>query len=153
MLGSSVLCWLATVDQAGEPNVSPKEMFTVSGERHLAFANIASPTSARNVLAGSRACASFVGIFVQKGYKVNGSARYIRRDALDFASVARPLVEIAEPRFKIHGIILVEAERIEPILAPSYRLDASLDEASQSASALERYEVAARLAAARRRPA
>jgi len=25
--GRSVLCWLATVDDAGHPNVSPKEVF------------------------------------------------------------------------------------------------------------------------------
>jgi ribosomal-protein-alanine N-acetyltransferase len=41
----SVLCWLATVDGNGQPNVSPKEIFAVFDTEHLVVANIASPTS------------------------------------------------------------------------------------------------------------
>jgi len=45
----SVLCWFATVDSTGQPNVSPKEIFAVFDSEHLVVANIASPASARNV--------------------------------------------------------------------------------------------------------
>ena len=45
----SVLCWLATVDGNGQPNVSPKEIFAVFDTEHLVVANIASPTSVRNI--------------------------------------------------------------------------------------------------------
>ena len=31
----ATLCWLATVDAAGQPNVSPKEIFAVFDERPL----------------------------------------------------------------------------------------------------------------------
>ena len=47
----SVLCWLATVDDHGMPNVSPKEIFCCHGERELLIANIASPQSVRNIKA------------------------------------------------------------------------------------------------------
>ena len=49
-LGGCVLCWLATVDALGQPNVSPKEVFAVIDEEHLVIAHIASPTSVKNVL-------------------------------------------------------------------------------------------------------
>ena len=139
---SSILCWLATVDGSGQPNVSPKEVFAAVGDRHLVFANIASPTSVRNVLSGSRACASFIDIFVQKGYKVSGPAKYIRRDSTEFAQWGDILVEIAEPKFSVHGLILVQAERVEPIVAPSYRLDPNLSEVSQVTSAMKTYNIA-----------
>lgn len=145
LMRSSVLCWLATVDEAGQPNVSPKEVFTAIGDRHLVVANIASPTSVRNVLAGSRACASFIDIFIQKGYKVTGPARYIRRDSTEFAQWGECLVEIAEPKFRVNGLILVKAECVDSIVAPSYRLDPNLSELSQVMSALETYNVDARL--------
>lgn len=145
LMQSSVLCWLATVDGSGQPNVSPKEVFTAIGDRHLVLANIASPTSVRNVVAGSRACASFIDIFVQKGYKVIGPSRYVRRDSPEFARWGAALVDIAEPRFSVHGLIIVEAECVEPILAPSYRLDPNLSEQSQVMSALKTYNVGARL--------
>ena len=145
LMHSSVLCWLATVDGSGQPNVSPKEVFAAIGDRHLVLANIASPTSVRNVLAGSRACASFIDIFVQKGYKVAGPARYIRRDSTEFAQWGDSLVAIAEPKFSVHGIIIVEAECVESIVAPSYRLDPNLSEESQVMSALKTYNIDARL--------
>lgn len=37
----SVLCWLATVDATGAPNVSPKEVFCAYGASTLLVANIA----------------------------------------------------------------------------------------------------------------
>nr|MCU0806126.1 pyridoxamine 5'-phosphate oxidase family protein [Burkholderiales bacterium] len=45
----SVLCWLATVDANGTPNVSPKEVFCAHGREGVLIANIASPTSVRNL--------------------------------------------------------------------------------------------------------
>jgi predicted pyridoxine 5'-phosphate oxidase superfamily flavin-nucleotide-binding protein len=126
--------------------VSPKEVFAAVGDRHLVLANIASPTSVRNVLAGSRACASVIDIFVQKGYKVTGPSRYIRRDSTEFSEWGDGLVAIAEPKFSVRGVIVVEAECVESIVAPSYRMDPGLSEESQVMSALETYGIDGRLA-------
>jgi predicted pyridoxine 5'-phosphate oxidase superfamily flavin-nucleotide-binding protein len=67
----SVLCWLATVDENGQPNVSPKEIFAVFDSEHLVIANIASPMSVRNIGVNPRVCVSFIDVFVQKGFKVH----------------------------------------------------------------------------------
>ena len=45
----SVLCWLATVDADGQPNVSPKEIFCAIDDVTLLIAEIASPVSRRNI--------------------------------------------------------------------------------------------------------
>ena len=45
----SVLCWLATVDADGQPNVSPKEVWAIADDQHVVVANIASPVTARNM--------------------------------------------------------------------------------------------------------
>jgi predicted pyridoxine 5'-phosphate oxidase superfamily flavin-nucleotide-binding protein len=37
----SVLCWLATVDADGQPNVSPKEVWAIADDAHVVVANIA----------------------------------------------------------------------------------------------------------------
>ena len=63
----SVLCWLATADAAGVPNVSPKEIFVPFGDDHLLIANIASPESVKNIRGNPHVCVSFVDVFVQKG--------------------------------------------------------------------------------------
>jgi hypothetical protein len=139
---SSILCWLATVDADGQPNVSPKEISTVFDPEHLVIANIASPTSVRNIAVNPRVCMSFVDVFVQKGFKVLGTARNVGKRDADFAHWAGPLQAMAGSRFPVHSVIVVRATALEPILAPSYRLyPAETTEQAQVASAMRAYGV------------
>lgn len=138
----SVLCWLATADALGQPSVSPKEIFAVFDAEHFVVANIASPGSARNIGVNPRVCIGFVDVFVQKGFKVIGIARHVRRHEAEFAHWAAPLLAMAGPRFPLHGVFVVLAVAVEPIVAPSYRLHpGDTDEASQVAAAMRRYGV------------
>ncbi len=52
----SVLCWLATADAAGQPNVTPKELFAVVDDEHLVIANrgVAGPRGAPGVRGRAR---------------------------------------------------------------------------------------------------
>ncbi len=139
---SSVLCWLATVSPDGQPHVSPKEIFCVLDGQHIVVAHIASPTTASHVQACPQVCVSFVDVFVQKGFKVLGAASYVDRNHPEFLRWADTLLQKAGPRFPVHGVIVVLAQSVSPILAPSYRLypDTST-EADQVASALRTYRV------------
>ncbi len=139
---NSVLCWLATVSPEGQPHVSPKEIFCVLDGQHIVVAHIASPTTAGNVQTCPRVCISFVDVFVQKGFKVLGQARYVRHDHPEFPHWAAPLQRKAGPRFPMHGVIVVQAQAVTPILAPSYQLyPDSTTEADQVAAALQTYQV------------
>lgn len=140
--GRSVLCWLATVDEQGQPNVSPKEVFALLPPRSVAIANIASPTSVRNVRHNARVCVSFVDVFVQKGYKLTGTARVIGPADPDYARWAAPLVAMAGRHFTILGVIAVDVLSVEPIIAPAYRFHpAGTTEQRQVADAMRRYRV------------
>lgn len=140
----SVLCWLATVDEAGQPNVSPKEIFAVLDSKHIVIANIVSPKSVRNVQGNPRVCVSFIDIFVQKGFKVLGTARNVSRQDSEFVLWSAPLEEKAGSRFFIHSVLVVEAVAIESIVAPSYRLyPDETTEQSQVLSAMKTYGVRA----------
>ena len=138
----SVLCWLATVDASGQPNVSPKEIHAVFDDDHLVIAHIASPTSVRNISANPQVCVSFVDVFVQKGFKVAGTARIVSTDDADFGRWAAPLLAKAGPRFPIRSVLVVRALAVEPIIAPSYRLyPDETTEQGQIASAMRAYGV------------
>ena len=138
----SVLCWLATVNDDGQPNVSPKEIFATFDNEHLVIADIASPTSVRNIEVNPLVCVSFIDVFVQKGFKVTGAARNVRRKDADFSHWAAPLEAKAGPRFPIHSVLVVRATAIEPILAPSYLLyPTETTEQSQVLSAMRTYGV------------
>ena len=138
----SVLCWLATADAQGQPNVSPKEIFTFYDAEHLLIANIASPRSVRNIVANPRVCVSFIDVFVQKGFKVSGVAQNIVKQDADYEKWAAPLNAMAGPRFPIRSVILIQVTACEPILAPSYQLyPLETTEQSQAASAMRAYGV------------
>lgn len=138
----SVLCWLATVDRNGQPNVSPKEIFAAVDAEHLVIANIASPISARNIEVNPLVCVSFVDVFVQKGFKVSGEARNVLKQDTEFSRWSATFEAMAGPRFPIHSVLVIRATAVEPILAPSYRLYAAeTTEQSQVASAMRTYGV------------
>lgn len=136
----SVLCWLATVDPDGCPNVSPKEIFAITDDSTLVIANIASPASVRNVVANDLVCVSFVDVLVQKGFKIFGRAKYVSKSEAVFGSVAKVLIAKAGPKFPIHGVFVIQASRVEQIVAPSYRLyPDETTEDSQVRSAMRTY--------------
>ena len=136
----SVLCWLATVDANGQPNVSPKEVWAVVDDVHVVVAHIASPVSARNIAQHPQVCLSFVDVFVQKGFKLVGTAREVRADNAEFATWAKRLLAMVGERFTIHSVLVVHVKSVAAVLAPSYRFYPNeTTEASQVASALRRY--------------
>lgn len=140
----SVLCWLATVDAHGNPNVSPKEVFVADGADHLLIANIASPNSVRNIEINPAVCISFVHVFKQKGFKLKGVASILQPGDPAYAEKHRPLYAIAGERFPIQSIIQIRVTNAQRILAPSYRLYPDTTEAGQIADAMETYGVSPR---------
>lgn len=138
----SVLCWFATVDSSGQPNVSPKEMFAVFDEQNLVIANIASPKSAKNIRSNSAVCVSFIDVFTQKGYKLSGMATDIPNAVPEFKRWVAPLEQLAGPRFPIRSVFVVTVTAVMPILAPSYLLyPDETSEESQVEAAMRAYHV------------
>ena len=138
----SVLCWLATVDAEGQPNVSPKEVWAVADEQHVVVAHIASPISARNIAQHPQVCLSFVDVFVQKGFKLAGTAREVGTADAEFATWAKPLLAMVGQRFTIQSVLLVHVKSVAAIVAPSYRFyPDDTTEASQMVSGMRAYKV------------
>jgi len=98
-----VLCWLATVDVEGAPNVSPKKVFCADGRKQLLIANIASPNSVRNIQSNPRVCVSFIDVFVHKDYKLRGSADIVSPGEPNFAELQVPLGRMTQGKYR--GIV------------------------------------------------
>ena len=137
----SVLCWLATANKDGVPNVSPKEMFVPFGDDTILVANIASPGTIANIAQNSSVCLSFVEVFKQKGFKLRGSATLIEKNGPDFDTLLKALHELGGESFPVLSIIKVRVENVEPIIAPSYWLFPETTEHSQIEQAMESYGV------------
>jgi len=142
MAQKSVLCWLATIDAYGQPNVSPKETFAIADNNHIIIANIASSWSAHNIESNNKVCLAFVDVFTQKGFKFHGTAKNVKSHHKDYQLYADSLREIAGERFPFHSIFLMKVTSVESILAPSYQLyPMETTEASQVENALQSYGV------------
>lgn len=138
----SVLCWLATVDAEGQPNVSPKEVWAIADDQHVVVAHIASPISARNIAQQPQVCLSFVDVFVQKGFKLKGTAQVVSADDPAFARWAQTLLAMVGQRFVIQSVLVIRVTAVAPIVAPSYRFYADeTTEAQQVAAAMRTYGV------------
>jgi len=135
----SILCWLATADEEGFPNVSPKEMFAYHGEDKLLIANIASPNTIRNLKVNAKVCVSFVEIFVQKGYKLKGIAKIIKPATPSFLEKVKVLTMKFGTAYPISSLIEIEITKASPINAPSYSLFPEETEKDKIRKAVEAY--------------
>jgi predicted pyridoxine 5'-phosphate oxidase superfamily flavin-nucleotide-binding protein len=138
---NSVLCWLATVDPSGTPNVTPKEIFSCYGDDRIVVADIASTHTVRNIRSHPSVCVSFVDVFRQHGFKVVGLATVIEPEETDFAVVGADLLQMAGSDFPIRHLISVQIERVSRIWAPSYSLFPDRTEGERIQSAYETYGV------------
>lgn len=135
-LERSVLCWLATVDNAGQPNVSPKEIFAVHNGK-LLIANIASPGSVKNIKTNPKVCVSFVDVLVQKGHQLKGVASVLM--PFEDADAFQVIQGLAGEKYKVLSVISVEIDKIKPIIAPSYLFYPETEEADKIEEAKRDY--------------
>jgi uncharacterized protein len=140
-IDKSVLCWLATCDSGLFPNVSPKEMFTYKDDTTLLIANLASPNSISNITKNPNVCVSFIDIFVQKGYKLHGTATIIDKQDVEFSSKVKPLTDLFTDKFPIKSVIEITVSRVDTIKAPSYFLYSDTTEENQIKNAMNTYNV------------
>lgn len=136
----AVLCWLATADASGRPNVSPKETFLVSHDS-LVIAHIASPRSAANIGANPEVCVALIDIFEQRGFQLRGLAQLHLPGEPVFAHHLPALREIAPEPFPIKGVITVQVSQVHPITAPSSWLFPQEDPVARRAATLATYGV------------
>jgi predicted pyridoxine 5'-phosphate oxidase superfamily flavin-nucleotide-binding protein len=112
------LGFLATVAPDGTPNVSPKGTFIVLDERTLAFAEIRSPQTIRNLRTNPRVEVNFVDLFVRKGYRFSGTARLVQRGEAGFDS----LLERSRSSFasRVRTVVVIAVEKAAALTSPSY---------------------------------
>jgi len=112
------LGFVATVAPDGTPNVSPKGTFAVLDERTVAFGEIRSPGTIRNLRANPRIEVNFVDVFVRKGYRFAGLATMVERGEADFERVLPNLQSAFAHR--IRTIVMITVTKALPLTSPSY---------------------------------
>lgn len=117
---SCVLAWMATADEHGTPNVSPKEVFAIMERDLIVVANIASPVTESNIRKNPQVAISMVDIWTQQGYQFKGDGAIWSRGEASFDEAAHLLNEITRGLFKFETIFGIKVSRVKAIVAPSY---------------------------------
>lgn len=137
-INQSVLCWLATADQLGMPNVSPKEIFNVCRDK-IIVANIASPNTVNNIKVNPKVSLSFIDVLVQKGYQLKGMAKIISKTDAVYKEYESVLLSMTGGDFPFSTITEISLEQAKPIVAPRYLLFPDTTELQQIKSAKSQY--------------
>ena len=112
------LGFVATASVDGMPNVSPKGTFAVLDDRTIAFGEIRSPNTIRNLKVNPRIEVSFVDPFVRKGYRFAGMATMVERGEAGFDVLLPKLHSTLAPR--IRAIVTIAVTRALPLTSPAY---------------------------------
>ncbi len=113
------LGFVATVSPDGTPNLSPKGTIHVWDADHLAFADIHSPGTIRNLRRNPAIEINVVDPFARKGFRIKGTATIHTPDDARFAELVAFFRERGTTS-PIRAIVLVRVTRALPVTSPAY---------------------------------
>jgi predicted pyridoxine 5'-phosphate oxidase superfamily flavin-nucleotide-binding protein len=112
------LCYVATADADGAPNLSAKGTLVVWDANTLAFADIRSPRTIANVRVNPRVEINVVDPIARKGYRFKGTAE-VHADGPAFERGKRLYAERGV-RSAIRSIVVIHVTRALPMISPAY---------------------------------
>jgi len=114
------LGFVATVNADGTPNLSPKATFVVLDDKTIAFAEIRSPGTLRNLESSPRVEVNFVDPFVRKGYRFAGTGNVLARGTAGFEELLGHFAEYGDLVTRMRAIVSFRVTRALPIISPAY---------------------------------
>jgi len=112
------LGFVATTAIDGTPNLSPKGTFIVLDDATIAFGEIRSPGTLRNLHANPRVEVNFVDPFVRKGYRFAGTAHVVERGSASFPALLERFQSALAPRMR--AIVTITVTKALPLTSPAY---------------------------------
>ncbi|WP_101947628.1 pyridoxamine 5'-phosphate oxidase family protein [Mycobacterium sp. 3519A] len=120
IVASAKLAFVATVNPDGSPNLSPKGSLRVYDDDHVAFMDIASPATIANLSVNPRIEIAVVDFLRRRGYRFSGTAELHEPGSPVHTWLHHWLLELNGPGYPANQAVLVNVERVRPILSPAY---------------------------------
>ena len=137
LIRHNTVAFVATVTPEGRPAVSPKATVVIIDERTLAFSNLRSPGTIRNIEANPLVELNFIDVFRRKAVRVGGEARHAARGSARFGELLADFGTWADYADRMKGIVEIAVTDARMVLSPAY--DIGLDETELIAQHFERY--------------
>lgn len=141
IVAQSMLCFVATVNEDGTPNLSPKSSLRVYDDNHLLFANMASPNTINNLDRNPSTEINCVDVFSRRGYRFKGTASiHSGKDPIFLALKSDVAVEHGDS-IPVYNGCLVKILSATPLLSPAYTFVEGVTEEKLRAAYFEKYRV------------
>ena len=128
---------VATVTPDGYPAVSPKATTIVLDSTHLAFIDLRSPKTKRNIKANPFVELNYIDVFRRQACRIKEKATYIETDDKTFDGMSKNFTAWSSLVEKAKGVFVVEILSAQKILSPAY--DYGADEELLKAEWLAKY--------------
>ncbi|MDR6204870.1 pyridoxamine 5'-phosphate oxidase family protein [Paraburkholderia graminis] len=115
----AILSFVATVNDDGTPNLSPKASLTVRNGV-LYFADIASPATIRNLKRNPAVEINVIDIFERRGYRFKGHASILPPDDDEYSMIADWVRATNGPEYPVDHVVRIETLSISPLLSPAH---------------------------------
>lgn len=126
IINENTIGLVATVTPDGAPSVSPKATVVILDNTHIAFSDIRSPQTARNIKGNPAVELNFIDVFRRQACRIKGTAVYHAKGEADFNALSHHFAPWDNLADKIRGYFVVEVTKAQHILSPAY--DAGADE-------------------------
>jgi uncharacterized protein len=132
------LSFIATVSPDGRPNLSARGSLCVWDGDHLAFADIASPGTTRNLENNPYVEINMVDQIGRRGFRFKGIAT-IERAGEIFDFVVGDIHAREGPNIPVRAVIKVRVTEARALLSPAYTLNKGITEAEVRSVWMARY--------------
>jgi predicted pyridoxine 5'-phosphate oxidase superfamily flavin-nucleotide-binding protein len=115
----TILSFVATVNEDGSPNLSPKASLIARNDA-LFFADIASPRTIKNVRRNPEISINVVDVFARRGYRFNGMASVLAAGDVDREYVTEWVRRTNGSDYPVNHVVRVDVREALPLLSPAY---------------------------------
>lgn len=125
------LGFVATVNDDGTPNLSPKGTMAVIDGDTIGFGEMRSPVTLANIAKRPAVEINVVDVFARKGFRFKGKATFHARGTPEYDALLPAFAAWADLHDRFNGIVAVTVDRALPVTSPAY--DRGLTEAELKA--------------------
>ncbi len=119
IIKQAILSFVATVNEDGTPNLSPKASLTVANGV-LYFADIASPRTILNLRRNPAVEINVGDIFQRRGYRFKGRALVLPKCDDEYLMIADWVRATNGPEYPVNHVVRIEPTSITPLLSPAH---------------------------------
>jgi hypothetical protein len=119
IIRKAMLSFVATINDDGTPNLSPKASLTVVNGS-LYFADIASPGTIRNLNRNPAVEINVVDVFQRRGYRFTDHATILPQDNAEALMIAQWVRTTNGPEYPVDHVVKIEPISITPLLSPAH---------------------------------